>query len=388
MDVRIVDLYPGRDDGSDIADWLKEGHTIDELHQIVNATTWVVVPESPSATSGVPEIGPLRLTWLSDVEPEPVEWVWRSRIPRGKITLLVGDPGTGKSYASLAVSASVTNGTPLPDSDANERQRVLIWNGEDGTADTIRPRASAVGASLERLGVIDGELGTDGKRLPFGLRSIAALKTQVEALGNVGLVVVDPISALLAGVDAHRDSDVRASLQPLADFAEKTGTAVLAIAHLNKKQAEQALYRVGGSIGFVGLARSVLLAAADPEEGRRVIAPLKCNLAALPKAVEYRIDDEGKFWWGSMSNLTAERLLSNNNRGGAVKEAEEFLKRILANGPLPSSAVDVLREEARLSDKSVDRARKSLGIISYRSKADDDHAKGAWIMSLPGEEGQ
>jgi putative DNA primase/helicase len=296
------------------------------------------------------------------------------------VTLLVGDPGAGKSFASLAIATSVTTGAPLPGGEPHAPQSVLIWNGEDGTADTIRPRSEAAGADLERMFVIEGELDQEGRHTPFGLLSIDLLARHVQDAGDVGLVVVDPIAALLAGVDAHRDSEIRSALQPLADFAETFGVAVLAIAHLNKRDAERALYRVGGSIGFVGLARSVLLAAIDPEDGRRAIAPLKCNLAAMPPSIEYRIDEEGRFWWGQSSGeLTADHLLRSvrpERYGGARDNAERFLREVLADGPLPAKDLELFAEDRGLNRRTIERARQKLGIRSIRRGKE-------WVLCLP-----
>ncbi len=329
----------------------------------------------------------LEITPLSTVSPERVEWLWRSRIPRGKLTLLVGDPGAGKSFASLAITAAVTRGRPLPDGQAVTPANVLIWNGEDGLGDTIRPRAESCGVDLDRCFIIKGQCDTDGTPSPFGLGCMDILGETIAQVG-AALVIIDPLAALLSGVDSHKDADIRAALQPLVDFAATTGAAILAIMHLRKAEAERALYRVGGSIGFTGLARSVLLCATDPEDGRRAIAPLKSNLSAAPTPVEYRIDAEGNFWWGQMSGeLTAEHLLRTikHDRGGAVADAEKFLRDVLSNGPRPAREVEVLRQEAMLSDRTLDRARTKLGVISRRSAGQNGHPKGVWLLSLPDE---
>ena len=183
------------------------------------------------------------------------------------------------------------------------------------------------------------------------------------------MVVVDPIAALLGGIDTHRDAEVRAALQPLVDLARDTRVAVLGVLHLRKSEAQRALYRVGGSIGFVGLARSVLLAAVDPESGRRAIAPLKANLSAQASPIEYRIDEEGRFWWGAIADdLDAEHLLRSlkAERGESKREAETFFREALANGDRPAREVMAEALNAGISRETAKRARKALGIISDR----------------------
>lgn len=237
---------------------------------------------------------------------------WRSR-RRQELRI------TGYRFGSHARRA-------LPDDgDPPARSQVLLWNGEDGIEDTIRVRAESVGVALERLHVIRGTIDGEGRREPFCLTDVARLAETIARVGDVSLVVVDPIAALLGGIDTHRDAEVRAALQPLVDLARDTRVAVLGVLHLRKSEAQRALYRVGGSIGFVGLARSVLLAAVDPESGRRAIAPLKANLSAQASPIEYRIDEEGRFWWGAIADdLDAEHLLRSlkAERGESKREAE------------------------------------------------------------------
>jgi AAA domain/Toprim-like len=376
-DVRNIDLFPDRNDGSDVADWVAEGYTVEDLLALVCAAQSV----TPLSTqrNGAATSRSLELTRLDTVKPVQVRWLWRSRIVRGNLNLLVGDPGCGKSFATLAIAQAVTQGIALPDGEAQPPARVLIWNAEDAVADTIRPRAERLGADLTRLHVIEGEIDQEGHHIGFGMGSIDLLVEKVAELGDVGLVIIDPIAALLAGIDAHRDADVRSTLQPLVEFARGSGVAVLAVMHLRKSDAERALYRVGGSIGFVGLARSVLLAAVDPEDGRRAIAPLKCNLAAAPASVEYRIDAEGAFWWGQTTNdLNAEYLLRSvhESRGGSRRQAEDFLREMLCAGPVASVEIEAARQERAISERTFKRARKNLQIVTEKFKA-------GWTMRLP-----
>jgi hypothetical protein len=386
-EVRVIDLFTGRDDGSDVEDFLEEGHSIPELIQMLDGAQVVkaaLLPPSPAQAS-VTNGRKLDLVRLSDVEPAQIEWLWQDRIPRSKVTLVVGDPGAGKSFASLAIAAAITQGRALPD-DGSKRppSSVLLWNGEDGVEDTIRVRAGMLGVALDRLQVIRGTIDSDGRRAPFSLHDVARLQEVIEDTQDECLVIVDPVAALLGGVDAHRDNEVRATLQPLVELARDARVAVLCVLHLNKGDARRALYRVGGSIGFVGVARSVLLAAADPEDGRRAIAPLKANLSAPARPIEYRIDGEGRWWWGEAADdLSADYLLraARRERAPSRSEAEEFLRTTLANGPQSTKAIETAAKTAGIRPSALARARKRWGVIAERVGGLAD--AGEWVLSLP-----
>ena len=321
---------------------------------------------------------------LSDVTPEKVEWLWRARIPRGKVTLLVGDPGAGKSFASLAIAASITNGTPLPGDDSSPTPgKVLLWNGEDGIEDTIRIRAEAVGVDLWQMHVIRGGFNEAGEPRPFSLADVDRLSAEIERLGDIRLVVIDPISVLLAGVDTHVDAEVRSTLQPIVELARNARAAVVVVLHLKKGEAERIVYRVGGSIGFVALARSVLLVGAD-EDGKRAIAPVKSNLCAAPQPIDFRIDDEGRWWWGSPNDdLSAEHLLhtTRRERGSAVLDAMEFYEQALSDGERDASELAAEARTRGITDKTQERARKKRGVRSRR--VGGIGPAGKWVLSLP-----
>ncbi len=317
-------------------------------------------------SADVEPLYPLDLVTLNDVHPEELRWLWRGRIARGKLTLVVGDPGDGKSYLTLAVAANVSHGKPLPDSDEPTAPAdVILWNGEDGLTDTIRVRAECVGADLRRIHVIDGATGTSGERVPFGLQHLPDLYAELKRRPSVGLVVIDPISALLVSVDAHKDAEVRSALQPLNDLARESGVAILVVAHLNKATAQRALYRVGGSIGFVGLARSVLLVAHDHESGRRAVAQIKSNLAEQVSPIEFSIDDRGLWLGGVAEDLSSDRLLAAPMVGEerwAFNEAKcEILSAIeAANGEIAARELDRLMRDAGIARVTYERARAAL----------------------------
>lgn len=326
-------------------------------------------------SADVEPLYPLELVTLQNVNPEEIRWLWRGRVARGKLTLVVGDPGDGKSYLTLAIAANVSHGKPLPDSDEPMSPAdVILWNGEDGLADTIRVRAERVGADLRRLHVIEGATGTNGNRVPFGLQHLADLYAELKRRAEVELVIIDPIGALLAGVDAHKDAEVRSALQPLNDLARESGVAVLVVAHLNKATAQRALYRVGGSIGFVGLARSVLLVAREHESGRRAVAQIKSNLAEQVAPVEFSIDDRGLWLGGVAEDLSSERLLAAPMVGEERSAFNDARRLIVAaveesGGEILGRELDRIMRDAGVTSITYRRARAALvrdGLLERR----------------------
>jgi len=341
-----------------------------------------------STDDDLPYESRLHIVTLADIEPEKVEWLWRGRVPRGKVTLIAGDPGGGKSFVTLAIAAAVTTGRALPDDPAtHEPGSVLLWNGEDGIADTIRVRAETCGVNLGLLHAIEGVLDEDGRTCSFNLRALHHLETEVKRRGDVRLVVIDPLSALLAGVDTHRDADVRSQLQPLADFARSNSVAVVCVLHLRKSEAQRAVYRVGGSIGFVGLARSVLLVASDNETGRRAIAQMKPNLSGPVDPVEFDIDAEGFFWWRSCApELTPERLLSAPQPGedaSAFQEAEDIIREALSEGELLATELERRARSYGVSQKTFERARARLRGVEIERLGGGKYGPVRWRLKSP-----
>lgn len=337
----------------------------------------------------------IELTRLSEVEPEEVRWLWPGRIPLGKLTILDGDPGTGKTTLALDLAARVSRGSPMPDGakpDYDGPQGVVILTAEDGLADTIRPRLDAADADVEQItspGVIHEEDG--GERLPT-VEDKEAIRTAIQEV-SAALVVLDPLAAYLgAEVDSHRDASVRGALRGLAQVAEETATAVLAIRHLNKAQDLKAMYRGGGSIAFTASARSVLLAAPhpdDPNGDQGVLASIKCNLAPPQESLEYRsvTEEHGavRIDWLGTSGHSAENLLVNRSgtaksKGGKRERAKEWLRYQLADGPVESRELKRRVEHQPFSWKTVGRAAEELGIDKEKNGFD-----GGWVWQLPTE---
>jgi AAA domain len=316
------------------------------------------------------------LVLVADVDRELVRWLWPGRIPLGKLVVLDGDPGTGKSTLTLTIAAKVTTGSPFPDGARPERADVILLNAEDDIGDTIRPRLEAAGADLARCWVLpdvqpDPDRPPRPPELPADVDAIEGMVKDKQA----ALVIIDPLMAFLAGqVDSHRDQDVRRVLASLTYMAGRTGAAVVVVRHMNKGQGS-ALYRGSGSIGIVGAARAGLLVAPDPDDdNRRVLAMTKSNLAKMPDALAYRLVDDERYncarvVWDGASRHTAADLVRppvDEDQAPALAEAVRVLKEILSDGPLAAGNVKKMAAQAGVKERTLDRARQVLGVTARR----------------------
>jgi hypothetical protein len=331
---------------------------------------------------------------VTHVRAERVRWLWPARIPLGKVTVLDGDPSLGKSTVTLDLAARISTASPLPDGSSVESpQNTIVMSAEDAIADTIRPRLEAAAADLSRVTVFRGINEEDGPRppvLPSDLDTLRALIYEDKAQ----LVIIDPLMAYLsAGIDAHRDQDVRRGLHALSALAEQTGVAIVIVRHLNKAPGGNPLYRGGGSIGIIGAARAGMLVAPDPaDEHRRILACTKSNLAAKPNSLVYRLvpdlnHDCARVQWEGKSDLTADALL-NPPRETRRDEATEFLEELLALGPVPQTEIKHRANTNEISWASVRRAKDDLGIDAFRKGEPGKRGGGAWWWKLPGLDDQ
>lgn len=338
----------------------------------------VVTPSSNGAT-------PVSVS-LADVQPEPVTWLWVSRIPRGKLTILDGDPGLGKSTLALDLAARVTTGRAFPDgAPAGAPAGVVLLTAEDGLADTVRPRLDAMGGNPSRVIALTAVTDERGAISPLVLPDhLDALRVAIEQVHAV-LVIVDPFTAYLASyVNSRIDHDVRRTLAPLAALAEETEVAMILIRHLNKMSGGPALYRGGGSIGIVAAARAGLLVAEDPDDlSRRVLAVVKANLAPRAPSLAYRIEstDNGvaRIVWVGESAHTATVLLAvpdEPEERSAVQDAKEWLADLLRDGPKPAAEVYAAAKQAGHPQRTVQRAKAQLGVRSEKL------GSGSWVWKI------
>jgi putative DNA primase/helicase len=234
---------------------------------------------------------------LSEIEAEPIRWLWPNRIARGKLTLIAGDPKLGKSLLTADLTARITAGHPWPvDGTKPPQGSVIFASAEDDAADTIRPRLEAAQADISRVHILETVIEADPETLEvrermFNLkRDIQRLDDELVDIGDVVAVIVDPITAYLGGTDSHKNSDMRELLAPLAKLAGKHGVAVIAVSHLNKGGSANALYRVSGSLAFTATARACWLVAKDQDDDtRRLLLPSGSNIAPDMGGLAYRI---------------------------------------------------------------------------------------------------
>jgi hypothetical protein len=321
---------------------------------------------------------------LSEIEPERVEWLWPRRIPKGKISVLDGDPDNGKSVLTTDLAARVTAGLHLPDGTKTEAAGAVIVSAEDGASDTIRPRFDAAGGDPSRALL----LGNDEPfAIPGDIPRLERAVRQVKA----ALVIIDPIMAFLSGdVNSNRDQDVRRALTPLKRMAERTGASVILVRHLNKSQGGNPLYRGGGSIGIIGAARSGMVVGPHPDSDElRVLAGQKNNLSLPPRSLAYGIETApngaARIAYKGFSEATAAQLLrvpEDEEEKSALSEAKEFLQSELSQTPVSAKAIKKSAREAEISERTLRRAKQVLGV---RSEKESD---GSWTWSLPDKESE
>ncbi len=315
----------------------------------------------------------LNLIRMSDVPVEDVNWIWHPYIPYGKVTIIQGDPGEGKTNFILALIALLTTGTPLPEhEEASEPINVIYQTAEDGLGDTIKPRLLATGADCERVLVIDEnetELTLSDERLER-----AICKTGAK------LIVLDPMQAYLGGdVDMHRANEVRPILKRLALLAERTGCAIVLVGHMNKMQGGKSAYRGLGSIDFRAAARSVLIVGRVKDDPNlRIVAHDKSSLTPVGQSIAFELNPDTGFHWKGYTETSVDDLL--NGRASMVSkttQAETLIKELLADGePVASEDVSLFAKDLEISHRTLMTAKKNLNIRSVK-------VQGKWYWKLP-----
>lgn len=358
------------------------------------------IPKQGQAQENAPEGEYARTVELirgSDVKPEPVSWLWGGWLAAGKMHVLGGAPGTGKTTISMALAATVTTGGRWPDGTRSPAGNVVIWSGEDDPADTLIPRLALSGADLARVYFIADVKDGNERRSFDPARDMEPLRRKLVEIGDVRLLIVDPIVSAVAG-DSHKNAAVRRSLQPLADLAKLMRCALLGITHFSKGTGgRDPVERLTGSLAFGALARIVLVAAKYQEEGEeghtvRLFCRAKSNIGPDDDGFEYDLHQgeaypgifNSSVLWGEAVEGAARELLAtaeatgDDGEGGTLADAKRFLSDLLADGPLPVKTIKADADGAGYSWATIRRAQKGLGIQAHKAGM-----KAGWEWALP-----
>jgi putative DNA primase/helicase len=397
--VRLVELWAGMPEGGDMADLLEHrGGDVDPIRAEVEALADKTTATTPKP---VPIDGAPVIVRLSDVKPEPVAWLWPGRIALGKLTLIAGDPGLGKSFLTLDMAARVSRGWAWPDAPgvATTPGGVVLLSAEDGVADTIRPRLDAAGADVARIVALEairsvGDNGRESARTFDLSRDLPALESAIRSVDGCRLVVIDPVTAYLGGVDSHKNAEIRGLLAPLGAIAERHRVAMVAVTHLNKSGGGPAIYRAMGSLAFAAAARAAWAVSKDKHDpSRRLLLPIKNNIAPDTGGLAYRIEPLGVdgcpavAWEPDAVNVSADdALASDRDEDGGRTERDDaagWLRDLLAHGPRPARDVERDARDAGYSIATVRRAKAAIGVVSRKPAFG-----GPWEWTLPAQDAQ
>ena len=315
----------------------------------------------------------VKIIRMSDVELTPVEWLWKPYLPFGKLSVLQGNPGEGKTYFAMHLAAACTNGKLLPNMERMEPFNVIYQTAEDGLGDTVKPRLIEAGADLDRVLVIDDsdvQLTLSDERIE---------KAIIE--NNARLVIIDPIQAYLgADVDMNRANEVRPIFMRLGQVAQRTGCAILLIGHLNKAAGMQSLQRGLGSIAAA--VRSVMfIGKLKHDPTMRILTYEKSSLAPPGVSLAFSLGDEGGFRWVGEYDITADEMLSGiePQRETKTQQAKDLICTLLAGGKqVLSEDIDKAALERGIPGRTVRDAKRELG-DALKSKIVEGRKKVFWM---------
>ena len=298
-----------------------------------------------------------------DINSEEVQWLWYPYIPFGKLTILQGDPGCGKTMVALDLAARLSSGTPLPfTNEGGKPINIIYQTAEDGPEDTIKPRLVTAGADCSRIMLIEEKenpLSFSDRRLEHAITDSGAR-----------LLILDPLSAFIGNdVNLNHAIDVRKAFRPLYEMADRTKCAVLIISHTNKMKGSSSLYRTNGSIDVAGAVRSILaVGKRKNEKTERILVQVKNNLEQVGPSLVYELTDHVE--WKEQSEISADDLfmefITPSERATKKEKAKEELIELLMEKDQPQTYIKDYFEKMNISFRTVQEAQKELGIKPYR----------------------
>ncbi len=369
------------------ADFLAGRLRPDPIREPVSAPSEATTVPGPPQPLSAPYAGRrdeserrVRLTRAADMSPREVEWLWSGRVPPGMITMIAGDPKMGKSFVTLAMAAAVSRGLPLPKGDLpNGPGSTILMSAEDDPASTIVPRLIAAGADLAKVHILESVILANGSEMLPSLRAdVDAIMAAATRLGDCRLIVIDPVSAYLKGVDDNRNAVLRGVLMPLKVLAERLGAAVVLVSHLTKAGSANGKHRVLGSIAYVGACRANHLFVADPRDpsGRRVLMlDNGGNLAPRAPTLDYVIEECGSgprvVWSDEPVPITVGEALRPRQeiaQGELIDahECDQWLDEFLKNGPRPTIEVFKAAIDAGYSRDQARDAKQRIGAVAQK----------------------
>ena len=313
----------------------------------------------------------VKIISMDEVQAEEIKWLWKPYIPFGKLTIVQGDPGEGKTTFVLQLAAQLSQGKGFDESmKISEPMNVIYQTAEDGLADTVKPRLLSANADCSKIKVIDDteqSLYMDDERLEIAIRE-----------QNAKLLILDPLQAYLGDrVDMNRANEAREMTKKLSAMAERTGCAVVLVGHMNKGSGTKAAYRGIGSIDFFAIARSVLLVGRVPNDSNiRAIVQIKNNLEKEGETMAFRLDENGFKWMGEF-DVSADELLSGGANADKHKIAIDFLQNILSDGQeVPASSVFTQARTLGVSKRTIENVKQELGVKSVKRGS-------SWMWKMP-----
>ena len=371
--VKIVKLS-GLPDKGDISGWFNNGGTAAELMRLTD--------EAPMFEPDLIDSPRPIVVSLADVEPLQINWLWLNRIPLGMFTLILGDPGLGKSFLTLYMASKVSTGGMWLDSEVPDNSApigsVVILTAEDDLSHVVRPRLDALGADTTKIVALEGVRIKDENDREhteyFNLqKDLPALQQAIRNQKDTKLVIIDPLSAYLGGrIDSHKDADVRGVLRPLVELAEQCVVAVVGVTHLNKNATGKAVYRAMGSLAFLAAARTCWLVTADPNDSdsnRRLLTPAKHNVLIEPTGLAFEIVDGKVIFENEPVTMTADEALATSStiKAQALDQAKQWLSEQFTPGKsITATEIYKQAEEQGISKRTLERAKRELHIVSYQ----------------------